>query len=346
MEINYDGDARMRPHGSMLTIIAPMVITLALLSACGTTPTAQAPTAVADSNGTTTTEQVGANKLPVVATFSVIADMTRTIGGDLVSITTLVGPGGDAHTFEPTPEDGKALAGAKVIFENGVEFEAFLNDLYSASASQATRVVVSNGVALQPISAADHGNSAASNSPASSENDPHIWHDINNAIIMAEHITAGLATADPANAAIYQANGAKYTAALKELDSFIQQQVAQLPVERRKLVTSHDTFGYFAKRYGFQIVGTALASASTEASDPSPAVLADLIKQIKAAGVPAIFAENISNPKLMQTIADEAGVKLAPTLYTDALGDPGSTGATYIDMMRYNVTTIVAALKG
>jgi ABC-type Zn uptake system ZnuABC Zn-binding protein ZnuA len=163
---------------------------------------------------------------------------------------------------------------------------------------------------------------------------------------MAEHITAGLATADPANAAIYQANGAKYTAALQELDSFIQQQVAQLPAERRKLVTSHDTFGYFAARYGFQIVGTALASASTEASDPSPATIANLIKGIKAAGVPAIFAENVSNPKLMQTIADEAGVKLAPTLYTDALGESGSAGATYIEMMRSNATTIVTALKG
>jgi ABC-type Zn uptake system ZnuABC Zn-binding protein ZnuA len=317
-------------------------ILLALLSACATTPPIPAPTA-AVSERPTTLEQPGVvpNKLPVVATFSVIADMTRTIGGDLVAITTLVGPGGDAHTFEPTPEDGKALAGAKVIFENGIGFESFLNDLYTASGSQATRVVLSAGVALQPIAAADQGQNSAK-----SENDPHIWHNVQNAIIMAEHITAGLATADPANAAIYQANGAKYMAALQELDSFIQQQVAQLPAERRKLITSHDTFGYFAARYGFQIVGTALASASTEASDPSPATIANLIKGIKAAGVPAIFAENVSNPKLMQTIADEAGVKLAPTLYTDALGEPGSAGATYIEMMRSNATTIVMALKG
>jgi ABC-type Zn uptake system ZnuABC Zn-binding protein ZnuA len=160
---------------------------------------------------------------------------------------------------------------------------------------------------------------------------------------IVEVIRDALVAADPDNAALYTANAEAYLAELTELDAFIEAQVAELPVERRKLVTTHDTFGYFAARYGFEIVGTALG-ASTEAADPSAGAIAELVEAIRAAGVPAIFAENVSNMRLMETIAREAGVTLAPDLYTDALGAPGSPGATYLEMMRYNVTTIVQAL--
>jgi ABC-type Zn uptake system ZnuABC Zn-binding protein ZnuA len=161
---------------------------------------------------------------------------------------------------------------------------------------------------------------------------------------MVEAIRDALAKADPTGADIYKANAEKYLAELKTLDDEIVAETNKLPQERRKLVTAHDTFGYFAKRYGYEILGTALGSISTETADPSAGELAELVEQIKAAGVPAIFAENIHNPGLMDRIASEAGVTLGPTLYTDALGEPGSDGDTYLKMMRYNVTTIVTAL--
>jgi ABC-type Zn uptake system ZnuABC Zn-binding protein ZnuA len=300
-----------------------------LLAGCGATPAT--PTAAQ-------------GKLAVVATFSIVADFAQNVGGDRVVITTLVGPDGDAHTFEPTPDDGRALANAQVVVENGAGLEPFIDDLYKASGSKALRVVASSRVSVQPMAASDHTAGGAGKAP--SEPDPHIWHDVANAISMVETIRDGFAQADPSNAASYQSNAARYITALRELDQSIMDSTAQIPADQRKLVTSHDTFGYYARRYGFVVVGTALASVSTEAGDPAPADLAALIDAIKATGVRAIFAENISNPKLMQTIASEAGVKLAPTVYTDALGAAGTPGATYIEMMRYNTTTIVNALKG
>jgi ABC-type Zn uptake system ZnuABC Zn-binding protein ZnuA len=180
---------------------------------------------------------------------------------------------------------------------------------------------------------------------AHGEFDPHLWHDPHQVVAMVETIRAALAVADPANAEAYAANAAAYTAQLQELDGWIEEQVGQLPAERRKLVTTHDTFGYFAARYGFEVVGTAIASFSTEASDPSPTQLAALVEEIQRTGVPAIFAENISNTRLMEQVAREAGVVVAPPLYTDALGEPGSAGETYLAMMRANVTIIVDALR-
>lgn len=312
---------------------AALLTLTALLSACGGAgQPASAPTSAS-----------AGRRLPAVATFSILGDLVRNVGGDLVEVAVLVGPGGDAHTFEPTPADSGRLAGANVIFENGLAFESWLDDLYTASGSQAARVVVSKGVAAV-AAAGEHGQAGTDH--ADGELDPHIWHDVQNTIAMVENIRAGLAAADPANAAAYQANADAYTAKLKELDAFIQGQVSQIPAERRRLVTSHDTFEYFARRYGLEIVGTALGAVSTEAADPPASEIAALVQDIKAAGVPAIFAENVANPGLMETIAGEAGVTLAPTLYTDALGDPGSGGATYIEMMRYNATTIAGALKG
>jgi ABC-type Zn uptake system ZnuABC Zn-binding protein ZnuA len=301
-----------------------------------------------------------------VATYSILADLVKAVGGERVSLTTLVGPGGDAHTYEPTPQDNVALAETDLVFENGLEFETWLDDLYTASASQATRVVVSEGITALPAPE-EHGHDEHSEGEAKEgeyksegtpeakeahsedehgEFDPHVWHDPNNAMIMVERIRDALIAADAAGADTYRANAEAYLTQLKELDAFIQQEIGQLPAERRKLVTTHDTFGYFAQRYNFEIVGTALGSMSTEAADPAGGEMAELIGEIKASGVPAIFAENIANTDLMETIARDAGVQLAPTLFTDALGEAGSPGDTYLNMVRYNVTTIVTALKG
>jgi ABC-type Zn uptake system ZnuABC Zn-binding protein ZnuA len=285
-------------------------------------------------------------KLKVVATFSVLGDLVHNVAGDKVDLTTLVGGDGDAHTFEPTPQDGVALAKADVIFENGVGFEGWLDKLHSSAQSKARRVVVSKGLKLlEGECCHDEKDKKAGHKHEHEEHDPHVWHDVQNAIHMVQLIRDELATADPANAETYKANASSYLQQLKELDKWVVDQVATVPESRRKLVTSHDTFGYFSKRYGFKVVGTALASFSTEVADPSAAEFAKLCEAIKAGKVPAIFAENVHNPKLMQRLAQEAGVKLAPPLYTDALGKEGSEGDTYIKMMRHNVSTIVGSLK-
>jgi zinc/manganese transport system substrate-binding protein len=294
-----------------------LVLTLAL-AACGQ----RAPT-------------VTASRPKVVATFSILGDLVQQVGGDLVELRTLVGPDGDAHTFEPAPADAVSLAQADIIFENGLDFEPWLDRVYTASGSQAERVAVTDGVTPGQIAAGDEAGSI----------DPHAWQDVTATLSMVELIRDALAAADPPHAAAYQANAAGYLATLQTLDSDIQQMVDTLPAERRRLVTNHDALGYFARRYGFEILGDALGSISTEASAPSAAQLASLVEEIKAAGVPAIFTENVENSAVIRQVAQEAGVVVAPPLYTDALGLPGTAGDSYLKMMRYNAETIVAALK-
>ncbi|NJN94439.1 MAG: zinc ABC transporter solute-binding protein [Anaerolineales bacterium] len=390
-------------------VIAGLTALLIGLFGCGAAqPAAPAPTDT-PVPPTTAAEQVepavpttGSEKLKVIATYSILGDLAQNVGGDTIELRTLVGPGGDAHTFEPTPADGVALAEASLVFENGLEFETWLNDLYTASASKAVRVVVTEQI--EPIKMAEggheheehaeheehgehaaeaeheeheehateaeheeHGEHAAEAEHEEHEEhaaeaeheehaegdahghhhgefDPHVWHDVSNVMRMVEAIRDGLVKADPAHAQTYQANAETYLAQLKELDAWVRQEVETLPAERRKLVTSHDTFSYFARAYGFDVVGSALP-VSTEAADPSAKEIVELVERIKAVGVPAIFAENVANPDLMERIASEAGVVVAPTLYTDAVGEPGSEGDTYLKMIRYNVTTMVTALK-
>jgi zinc/manganese transport system substrate-binding protein len=290
------------------------------------------------------------DKRKVVATFSVIGDLVHNVAGDQVDLVTLVGPDGDVHTFEPAPKDGVSLAKADVIFENGVELEPWIDGLYKSSQSKARRVAVSKGLKLFEADEDEHkheekGPKKDAGGHKHEELDPHVWHDIHNAMHMVEVVRDQLAEADPANAEKYKANAASYLQQLKDLDGWVVQSVATLPESERKLVTSHDTFGYFARRYGFKILGSGLESVSTEASDPSAADFAKLCEAIKAAKVPTIFAENVHNPKLMQRLAKEAGVRLGPPLFTDALGKEGSDGDSYVKMMRYNVTTIVTQLK-
>jgi zinc/manganese transport system substrate-binding protein len=289
-------------------------------------------------------------KPKVVATFSVLGDLVRNVAGDQVEVTTLVGPDGDTHTFEPTPQDGVSLAKADLLFENGAGLEPWLDGLYKSSQSKARRVVVSKGLKLIEADEEEHKHEPKAvkkdaGGHKHEDVDPHVWHDVRNAMHIVEVVRDQLAELDPANAEKYKANTAAYIQQLKDLDAWVVQTVATLPESERKLVTSHDTFGYFARRYGFIILGSGLESVSTEASDPSAADFAKLCDAIKAAKVPAIFAENVQNPKLMQRLAKETSVRVAPPLFTDALGKEGSDGDTYLKMMRYNVNTIVTQLK-
>lgn len=282
-------------------------------------------------------------RLRVVATHSILGDLVQNVGGDKIDLRVLVGPDSDPHSYEPTPADSVALAEAKVVFENGLEFETWLNDLFKASGSRATRVVVSDGI--EPIKLdAEHEHEEEGHEEEHGEYDPHVWQSVANAKQMVRNIQAALAAADPANRATYDSNAQAYLAELEALEAFIREQVNTLPPERRKLVTSHDTFGYFARDYGFEIVATALP-ATAEVAEPSAQEFARLVEEIRAAGVPAIFAENTINPGLIERLAAEAGVKLGPTLFTDALSRPGAGGETFIKMMRYNVEAMVNALK-
>ncbi|MBA2597820.1 MAG: zinc ABC transporter substrate-binding protein [Chloroflexia bacterium] len=283
----------------------------------------------------------------VIASFSILGDLVRQVGGDAVRVTTLIGPGTDAHTYDPAPADLVLLSEADVVFENGLGFEPWLDGFYESAQPPGARVVVTEGITPR-AAGEDHdtgdGGAAPDEGDERGQFDPHIWHDVANAVVIVSNIRDALVAADPAHTSEFAANAAAAITRLEALDASIREQVATLPEERRKLVTSHDTFGYFADAYGFEVLGTALGSLSSEAGDPSARDIALLIEEIETAGVPAIFAENVGNVDLMASIAAEAGVTLAPTLYTDALGPEGSPGATYEAMMQSNVSTIVTAL--
>ncbi|MGI8482671.1 MAG: metal ABC transporter solute-binding protein, Zn/Mn family [Thermomicrobiales bacterium] len=306
---------------------------------------------VAPLTGTPHHAQADSHKLKVVASFSILGDWITNVAGDKIDLKVLVPAGGDTHSFDPSPQQVADIADADLVFENGAGFETWLDDVYDSSGTKATRVVVSNGVTLRTLSGADadtHGSEHASDadhSNGSGSTDPHIWGNVQNAIIAVNTIEQALSTADPGNAASYKENAAKYIAQLQTLDTWVKSEVAKLPADQRKLVTSHDALGYYTDAYGFTIVGTALGT-TTEEAEPSAKQITDLVNQIKASGVKAIFAENIENPALMNSIAKEAGVSVGPVLYTDALGEPGSAGDTYIHAMTYNTTSIVNALLG
>ena len=286
----------------------------------------------------------GEDRVEVVATYSILGDLVENVGGEKVEVTTLVGPNGDAHTFEPAPSDNVELAEAEVIFENGLGFEPWLGDLYASSGSDATRVKVTDPIEPLTVAEEEQGHEGDAHEEEHGEFDPHAWHDVNNAILMVESIREALSEADPGNARTYEQNAEGYIADLKALDADVREKVGSISEENRVLFTSHDTFGYFAERYGFE-VDTALASASTEAGDPSAGQTAELVEKVERSGVPAIFADNVSDAGLMEGIAAEAGVEIAPPLYTDALGEPGSEGGTYVGMVRYNVATMSEALQ-
>ncbi len=346
----------MKRHWSIVALL--LMALLVSLAACTAAPApATTPAATPEPAAEPAVEPV-AQPLKVVATYSVLGDFVQRIAGDAVELAVLVGPDGDPHVFEPTPNDAVALARANLVFENGLQFEAWLDDLFTAAASQATRVDVSQGVDVLAFAGHDqdhedehmHENeneqeNGAGHDHEHGEFDPHIWLSPLNAIVMVENMRAALAAADPANADLFNANAAAFTEELQQLDAELRAMIDEIPVEQRKLVTTHDLFGYFARDYGFEVLGSALGSVTTEAADPSAGQIAELVEQIRSAGVAAIFVENVGNPALMERIAQEAGVALAPPLHTHGLGAAGSGADDYLGMIRTNVQIIVEALR-
>jgi len=261
-----------------------------------------------------------------LATTTILADIARNVAGERVQVDSLLPSGADPHSYQYTPQDVAKIAESKLLIINGAEYEHFLEPLLESAGGERELIEVSAGLASR-----------------SKEIDPHFWLDPNNVIIYVENIREALTHFDPDGAAVYQSNADAYVAELKELDEWIVEQANQIPAEKRLLVTNHEAFGYFAERYGFTIVGTVLESFSTDAS-PSAQQMAELIDQIKASGAPAIFLDASDNPTLAEQIADETGVRVVTDLHLESLTD-SAPAATYLDMMKHNVTLIVNALK-
>jgi ABC-type Zn uptake system ZnuABC Zn-binding protein ZnuA len=276
----------------------------------------------------------GGGTLDVVATTTQVQDFARVIGGDRIKLTGILKPGVDAHDYEPAPADLDAIARADVLVKNGVGLEKWLDDTVRSAGFNGTTVDASQGVPIIEGEDAD----------AEPAGDPHIWQSPLNAKIMVTNIERALAAADPGDAATFKANLDAYTAKLDALDRDIARQVSSLA--NKKLVTNHDAFGYYIRRYHLEFVGSIIPSFDTSA-ELSAKDVADLVAKIRATGVKAIFSESSLPPRTAETIATEAGVKVVEgedALYGDALGPPGSAGATYLGMMEHNTRTIVANL--
>lgn len=305
-----------------------------------------------------------ADPLKVVASFSIIGDFAKNVGGDLVSITTLVGPDGDAHVYEPRPDDVVAMSKADVVLVNGLHFEGFLARLVEASATKATVVELTKGVTpleFKPEFAEDeegtaHAEAEAGHEEAAHEEaahdeaghehgnvDPHAFQSIANAKIYVANIADAFCAADAADCDTYRSNAAAYTARLSDMEAKVKETIASIPAEKRVVITSHDAFGYFENAYG--LIFRAPQGISTD-SEASAADVAKLINQIRDEKAAAIFVENIANGRLAEQIAGETGLKIGGTLFSDALSPPDGPASTYLDMMAHNIATIKGAILG
>ena len=264
--------------------------------------------------------------LKIVASFSILGDFVKNIGGDRVEVTTLVGPDGDVHVYTPTPADARIIADAKLLVINGFGLEGWLPRLLQAAGSKAQVVTVTSGIA--PLK-------------AGSDADPHAWQSVINAEKYVANIRDALVAADPSDADIFRANAQAYLTKLEALDREVWQAVSQIPDNRRKVISTHDAFGYFAAAYGIQFIAPIGVSTESEASARD---VAKIIAQVKAAKIPAVFLERIGDPRLMRRISAETGAKVGGTLYSDSLTDEKGDAPTYIDMVRHNIRTLTSAL--
>lgn len=282
--------------------------------------------------------------MPVVASFSVLGDMVNEIGGEHVAVTTIVGVGGDAHSFEPTPEDAKAIARAKVLVVNGLGFEGWLPRLLKSANFKGAEIVASKGVTPRHLSAAKQAHDKADGSDHDHDGDidPHAWQSLKNGMIYAKNIADGLSQADPANAKNYQDRAGLYISAMKKLDTEIKQALAAIPASRRKVVTAHDAFGYFQDAYGVTFLSAAGFSSDAE---PSAKDVAAIIDQIKKDHIPAVFVESITSQKLVRQISSETSAKMGGTLYSDSLAKPDEPAGTYLGMFTWNAGRLIYALQ-
>ena len=277
-------------------------------------------------------------RLNVVATFSILGDFAKNVGGDRISVTTLVGPNSDTHVYTPTPADAKKITDAKLVIVNGLGLEGWLPRLVKSSGGRAATVVATKGIAPRKIETGE----AQSHDHDAGSADPHAWQSVVNAKIYIANIRDALIAADPAGADAYKVNATAYLSKLDALDRDVRAAVAKIPPERRSVISTHDAFGYFAAAYGIKFI--APQGVSTE-SEPSARDIAAIITQIKKQKIPAVFLENVSDPRLMRRMAAETGANIGGTLYSDSLTDEKGPAPTYIDMVRHNIKALTSALS-
>lgn len=283
-------------------------------------------------------------KLAVVASFSILGDFAREVGGERIAVTTLVGPDGDAHVYSPTPADAKAMAGAKLVITNGLKFEGWMDRLIKASAAKAPVAEATKGIAILKVPGGhghNHGTKDKHGHDHGGQADPHAWQSVRNAKLYVGNIRDALVAADPAGKSSYEANATTYLARLDALDAEVKAAVARIPAASRKLITSHDAFAHFARDYGIAFLAPRGISTESEASAKD---VARLIKQAKDQKVGAVFLENITNPRLIEQIAKESGARVGGRLYSDALSSPSGPAGTYIQMIQHNIRAIEKAL--
>ena len=266
------------------------------------------------------------DRLNVVASFSILGDFVRNVGGERVNVTTLVGPDGDVHVYTPAPADAKKIADAKLVVINGLGLEGWLPRLVQSAGSKATPVTASQGITPRSLG---------------SDADPHAWQSVANARIYVANIRDALVAADPASAEIYRANAERYLTKLDALEREVREAIAQIPQARRKVISTHAAFGYFAAAYGIEFI--APQGVSTE-SEVSARDIARIITQVRAAKIPAVFLENISDDRLMRRISTETGARIGGTLFSDSLTGEKGDAPTYIDMVRHNIKALTSAL--
>ena len=298
-----------------------LILALLFLAGCGSAP------------------QSGDSAVSVLASTSFLADIAQNVAGDRLAVESLLPIGADPHAYQAAPADVSKIAESDVLILNGIEYEHFIESLLENAGGE--RLVIEATEGLTPHAMDEHAEGDEDH--AHEAGDPHMWLDPNLVIAYVENIRDGLSEADPEGADTYKANAGAYIAQLRELDAFIREQVETIPAERRLLVTNHETFGYFAGRYGFTVVDTILPSFSSEAG-ASAREVASTIDAVKTSGAPAIFLGEVENADLAEQIANETGVKVVDGLYLETLTD-GPPAATYIEMMKYNVAQIVEGLK-
>lgn len=287
-------------------------------------------------------------RLSVVTTFSILGDMVKEVGGERVNVTTIVGVNSDTHRFDPSPRDARALLEAQVLVLNGLDFEPWLPRLAEASGFSGLQILASSGVKVRHLGEHEHEHDHNHDHDVDNlhqhdgDVDPHAWQDLSNGMIYARNIAVGLAKADPRNAGYYESRATSYVSRMKALDNEIKAAFSAIPQERRRVITSHDAFGYFGDAYGIEFIPVAGPSNQAE---PSAGDVARIIKLARESGVSGVFIENMSSPAMAEQIARESGAIMGGTLYADALGLPDEPAATYLGMFSWNAGRLLYVLR-
>ena len=283
---------------------------------------------------------------PTVASFSILADMVREVGGPFLAVESIVGPEADAHVFQPSPSDAQKLARARFVVINGLGFEGWMPRLIRASGFRGTQITASRGIAT--IKSKEHGHSHGhshghGHGHSHGEHDPHIWQDPRRAQAMVRNIAEGLAGADREAAEAYRTAASRYTATLAELDAWVEAQFASIPRQRRRVVTSHDAFAYYGARYGIDFLSP---QGVTTRAEPSAQQIARLVQQIRRERITALFIEGGARPRVLEQVAAESGARIGGRLFSDALSGPDGPAPNYVALIRHNTRMIAEALAG